>query len=141
MQHRRGAMWVLVRLSREDLHRLVWSEPMYVTAVRVGISGWAFADHCRRLAVPTPPNAWRRRSKRRRFARPPLPKNARVRQDLEYLEWRGTGPAPDAPLYQRLMGPVEQPVAVPKAIRDPHPLIQESIDLLRTHGLDVWKLR
>lgn len=44
-----------VRLSREELHALVWSEPMIRLADRFGISNFALSKICRDHAVPVPP--------------------------------------------------------------------------------------
>lgn len=41
-------------LSREQLHRLVWSMPMQRLAKQVGISDVAIAKHCRKLGIPVP---------------------------------------------------------------------------------------
>jgi hypothetical protein len=43
-----------VRLTREQLYDLVWSEPMQRLAKKIGISDVAIAKHCRKLGVPVP---------------------------------------------------------------------------------------
>lgn len=42
------------QLSREQLHKLVWSMPMQRLAKHVGISDVAIAKHCRKLGIPLP---------------------------------------------------------------------------------------
>src|SRR5262245_60205321 len=42
------------RISREDLYKAVWTEPMRVLAPRLGVSDVALAKACRRAAVPVP---------------------------------------------------------------------------------------
>lgn len=44
-----------VRLSREDLHALVWAEPMIRLAERFQITNFALSKVCRDHAVPMPP--------------------------------------------------------------------------------------
>src|ERR1700737_5046631 len=42
------------RISREELHQAVWSEPMRKVAKRFGVSDVALAKRCRRMAIPLP---------------------------------------------------------------------------------------
>ena len=42
------------RISREELHQAVWSEPMRTVAKRFGVSDVALAKRCRRMAIPLP---------------------------------------------------------------------------------------
>src|SRR5436305_1121986 len=42
------------RFTREELHALVWSEPMSKLAKRFGLSDVGFAKACRRANIPLP---------------------------------------------------------------------------------------
>jgi AcrR family transcriptional regulator len=46
------------RLSREALHRLVWSRPLGVVAAEFGITGNGLAKICDRLLIPHPPRGY-----------------------------------------------------------------------------------
>ncbi len=41
-------------LTREELHRLVWSTPMIKVAIELGVSGSYLARVCTALGVPRP---------------------------------------------------------------------------------------
>lgn len=45
-------------LSREDLHRLVWTAPVSELAQRFGITGAGLAKVCRRASIPVPPRGY-----------------------------------------------------------------------------------
>jgi hypothetical protein len=44
--------------TREELHALVWSQPMRTLAKSRGISDVALAKQCRKAGVPVPPRGW-----------------------------------------------------------------------------------
>lgn len=45
-------------MTREELHRRVWSQPMRTLAKSMGISDVALAKRCRAANVPVPPRGW-----------------------------------------------------------------------------------
>lgn len=48
-------------MTRNELYRAVWSDPVFHIAKRIGISNRSLLDVCRRAEVPTPPRGyWRR---------------------------------------------------------------------------------
>src|SRR5882724_1389961 len=64
----------IVALSREQLYRRVWSQPLSAVAKEVGVSGNALAKICSRLLVPHPSRGhWARIGGGKTLARPPLP--------------------------------------------------------------------
>lgn len=67
----------MVNMTREELHQLVWSEPMRTAAKSMGISDVALAKQCRKANVPVPPRGWwARKAAGKRVeleALPPLP--------------------------------------------------------------------
>jgi hypothetical protein len=44
-----------VRVSREELHRLVWERPMVQFAAEYGITGKGLAKICHHFEIPYPP--------------------------------------------------------------------------------------
>lgn len=63
-----------VRLTREELYALVWSEPMRTLAERFAISDVGLAKTCKRLNVPVPGlGYWRRKETGHPVRRTPLP--------------------------------------------------------------------
>ena len=67
----------MVNMTREELHQLVWSQPMRTAAKSMGISDVALAKQCRKANVPVPPRGWwARKAAGKRVeleALPPLP--------------------------------------------------------------------
>jgi hypothetical protein len=62
------------RLSRQELYKAVWSEPMRVLAPRLGVSDVALAKACRRAVVPVPERGfWAKRKVGARVEIPQLP--------------------------------------------------------------------
>jgi hypothetical protein len=68
------------RISRKDLYRLIWSEPITALAERFGISDVGLAKVCRRSDIPAPPRGyWAKTEAGGKFRRPDLPN----REDLK----------------------------------------------------------
>jgi hypothetical protein len=64
-----------VRLTREELHDLVWSRPMTEIAAEFGMSSVAFAKHCKTADVPRPGRGyWQQREAGQKPKRDKLPK-------------------------------------------------------------------
>ncbi|HMN47148.1 MAG TPA: TetR/AcrR family transcriptional regulator [Povalibacter sp.] len=63
-----------IALSRKELHRRVWSEPLGTVAREVGLSGSALAKICNRLLVPYPTRGyWVKVAAGQKPPREPLP--------------------------------------------------------------------
>jgi AcrR family transcriptional regulator len=63
-----------IALSRKELHRRVWSEPLGAVAREVGLSGSALAKICNRLLVPYPTRGyWVKVAAGQKPPREPLP--------------------------------------------------------------------
>jgi AcrR family transcriptional regulator len=63
-----------VALTRKELYRRVWAQPMSVVAKEVGLSGNALAKICNRLLVPYPPRGhWVKASAGKKAQKIPLP--------------------------------------------------------------------
>lgn len=62
-------------MTRDELHALVWSQPMRTLAQARGISDVALAKQCRKAGVPVPPRGWWARKEAGRHAPvQPLPR-------------------------------------------------------------------
>jgi AcrR family transcriptional regulator len=63
-----------IALTRKELYRRVWSQPISAVAKDIGLSGNALTKICNRLLVPYPPRGyWTKAAPRKQFAKPPLP--------------------------------------------------------------------
>lgn len=64
-----------LKLNREALYDLVWSEPIAKVAPKIGVSDVALAKICQKLSVPRPPRGyWARLAHGHAVTKPPLPK-------------------------------------------------------------------
>jgi len=64
-----------MRLTREAVYDLVWTEPMWTLAKRYGISDVGLAKICKKLRVPVPWRGyWARRQAGQNVRRTPLGK-------------------------------------------------------------------
>jgi hypothetical protein len=60
--------------TREELHKLVWSEPMKTVSARFGVSDVALAKACRRADIPVPERGyWARKAAGKPTIERPLP--------------------------------------------------------------------
>ena len=83
------------RISRKDLYRLIWSEPITALAERFGISDVGLAKVCRRSDIPAPPRGyWAKTDAGGKFQRPDLPD----REDLKSRRIR----------FRTSRGPIQQ---------------------------------
>jgi AcrR family transcriptional regulator len=115
-------------LSRKDLYRRVWSQPLKVVAEELGLSGSALAKICDRLLVPYPRRGyWGKFNAGKAPARVPLPAapEASARQ-VSISKNR----APSRRIRTRLE---------PAARRDQ--LFDVAIDLIRERGLNAASLK
>lgn len=117
-----------VRLTREELYRLVWSEPIRRAARRLGISDVMLAKHCRRLEVPRPGRGyWRRLACGQRLSPPPLPP-PKSRSTPSACVIRGSPPERRERPAHREPAPR---ISVESKLTAPHPLIRSTLDALR----------
>jgi hypothetical protein len=97
-------------LTRDELHALVWSEPMQRLARRFGISDVALAKRCRKVDIPLPGRGyWAGKSAGQRVRVRPLPKAPLgVPDDIEFndrppaeqVESRHEGPVWDQEQFE-----------------------------------------
>ncbi|WP_324715285.1 hypothetical protein U7230_07785 [Carboxydochorda subterranea] len=117
-----------VRLTREELYRLVWSEPIQRVARRLGISDVMLAKHCRRMEVPRPGRGyWQRVAVGQHLKPAPLPPPKSPQTP--------TACVIRAPTQQRRETPVQKETApevtVQSKLNAPHPLVRSTLDALR----------
>ncbi len=84
-------------VTREQLYRQVWAEPMTKVAARYEVSSNYLARVCEHLNVPRPPRGfWAKQNVGRAPERPPLP----AARPGEVLEWAKGDSVPDPPRFQ-----------------------------------------
>lgn len=78
-------------VSREDLHKQVWAEPMTTVATRFGVSSNYLARVCAQLKIPTPARGyWQQLRARVRVKQPALA----APEPGDVLEWVRDGTKP-----------------------------------------------
>jgi AcrR family transcriptional regulator len=117
-----------INLTRAQLYRRVWSEPIATVAATLGISGNAVTRICNRLLVPYPPRGyWARKRSGHALARPALP------------------PAPEKPASrltissQRARSRRTHRRLTPQARREQ--LLQVAEKIVGTHGLHAASMK
>ncbi len=122
-------------LTREELYKLVWSEPVQAVAGRFGMSDRGLAKLCERHAIPTPGRGyWRQKETGSPARRLPLPKLHPTHQALATVQLPEPQvvvhpivkpePPPDPPRVaaQRAFE-AANPIVVSELPDRPHPLV------------------
>lgn len=129
------------RISRRDLYKQVWSEPIVSLAKRYGISNVWLAKVCKRNKIPRPGRGfWAQKYSGRNIKNTPLPQGEKdwtiaitgFTHNIRNTEKRVSPFTIDTTLKRYLKG-----ISVPEALTDPHPLIRESLKLLNSCETDV----
>lgn len=130
-----------VRLTREELYELVWTEPMQTLAKKYGLSDVGLAKVCKRMRIPTPWRGyWARKAAGQQLGRDRLPKlAAALAEELAAVVIRKPSGARAAMIDD--VGPVSQQrsfealnenrILVQERLDNPHPLVQAAVHALR----------
>lgn len=116
-----------VTYSRDVLYEQVWAAPVRDVAKQYGVSGVALAKTCRKLAVPLPGRGYwaiRRAGKAPPTPKlPPLPPGVRTTMTA----------ARQPPERRGQVSPAtsDVQVTVPRALRNPHPLVAQARETLK----------
>jgi len=130
-------------MTREELHELVWSQPMRTLAASMGISDVALAKRCRTANVPVPPRGWWARKEAGKAVKieplPPLPfamANYFPALDRESMPdyvantgGEGDAALPPPPVFRDLaqvqaeIRAAVRPIKVPAVLTTPHPIV------------------
>jgi hypothetical protein len=129
------------RLTRRELHNLVWSTPVRTLAASFGISDVWLAKMCRKNGIPTPrPGYWAKKRAGKRVQKRGLPKS--VEPDEVVVTWEpaaaankpGQVPTPnyDADVVAALENATSlAPIAIPEDLAKPHRLVSRTRRILR----------
>lgn len=124
----------VVTLTREELHRRVWSAPLRAVAAEIGISDVGLAKACKRHSIPTPKQGyWLRRTDRKKTM-PLPPKHEDDSEVTFYINDSGVRPK----LQKTLKLEVEA-IDVPRDLSNAHPLVRATFEASRGVRFDVAK--
>ena len=124
-----------IRLSREQLYELVWSEPLTKIAASLKLSDVGLAKLCRRHKVPTPYRGyWARLANGQRPSKVPLPAGRDLPQSITIAPTPPPLPPPESKLPPDLLGELQsllqrETALAPKdqvaaTLHGAHPLVQ-----------------
>jgi len=130
----------IVKIDRKTLYEEVWEIPTSQLAQKYGISDVALSKICKKLNVPKPPRGyWARKSVGQHVRREKLPK-LRAGQPFEHrLELRSGSSNSIEEDAEELSSESKKiisktktivPIRVSKALRSPHPLVQQAAEVL-----------
>jgi hypothetical protein len=121
----------VMKISRRELYDQVWSIPMWSLAKRYGLSDVGLSKICKKHDIPSPSRGyWAKAESRRKPKQIPLP-----RKDAdEIIEIR---PNPfhnsDSESKERVASKdPEERIIVAEELKNPHPLVKQSGDILKT---------
>jgi hypothetical protein len=116
-----------VRLTREELYKLVWSKPMTDIAAEFGMSSVAFAQYCKELHIPRPGRGyWQQIACGQKSARDRLPKVTNATPEAVVIakyERPGLGRRPPRELAK---------IEVPERIGRYHPTVKKLDETLHS---------
>jgi len=125
-----------IKLSRDELYRKVWEQPVSVVAKEYGISDVGLAKICRRLQVPIPGlGYWAKKRHGKLVEQIPLPPPpADTKLDLTINTYRKVAPDPEQLDKATEIIDAEElkanEVRVSDALTDPHPAVARSLKIL-----------
>jgi len=115
----------VVKLSRKELYKEIWTTPARLLAGRFGISDVGLAKTCKRMGIPRPPRGyWRRKETGRKVEVPPLPPPKPTDQ-LTAEFYPMLHPRSPKPPSRELI-----PVEVFQSFDQPHPLVALTLERL-----------
>ncbi len=115
-------------ISRKELYRQVWAEPMVKVAKSYGLSDRGLAKICQRNDIPRPPRGyWAKKAVGIDVERSRLPRPNS--NDIILIQASGYQAAPKSDHYPRSDDVLFQiqKIHVPGTLSDPHPLVQKTL--------------
>lgn len=117
-----------VTISREELYRQVWQEPMTKVAPRYGLSDVGLAKVCRKYDIPRPPvGHWAKLGFGHHVEQTPLPElDDESLQEIHFFreQFFGVATQPTVPVRDAIT------VEVAARLSNPHALVSQSKDIL-----------
>jgi hypothetical protein len=131
----------ITEISRRELYEQVWTEPMSTLAKKYCISDVGLAKICKRNGIPRPGRGyWARIQARQRVQRTPLP-----HKDIEKIIQIQANPHnihnPEMKeIFNKVipvMAQLDKRIAVAGTLRNPHPSVRKSAEILKSSEPDV----
>jgi hypothetical protein len=123
-----------IKLTRRELYKQVWSEPMTKLAERYGLSDVGLAKICKKNRIPRPTRGyWARKQAGNAPKRTPLPPGDSDKIiEIHHNPLSMSNPEMENVIEKEIssMKNKESPIVVPKTLRNPHPLVEQSVAIL-----------
>ena len=129
-----------VKIDRKTLYEEIWKIPTAQLAKKYGITDVALSKICKKLNIPKPPRGyWARKSAGQQVGRQKLPKLRSGQPFEHHLEIRSglTNSSEEkendiSSESKKIISKTKTlvPIHVSKALRNPHPLIQQAAEVL-----------
>ena len=124
-----------VKLRRSELYEQVWTVPMWTLGPKYGLSDVGLAKICRKHNIPRPPRGyWVKKESIRKTKQIPLP-----RKDTDEIIEIQANPFHDSnsevlekALQEGAPKNPEERILVSEVLRNPHPLVKESSEFLKS---------
>ena len=120
-------------ISRQDLYNQVWETPVTQLAKKYGLSDVGFAKICKKHNIPRPPRGyWARKAAGQRLEKVPLP-NQSSNEIIEISPNLSNqfGTTMDSKILHQIECEQEfPPIVVAKSLRNPHPFVSQSAEIL-----------
>jgi len=121
----------IIEITRKELYEQVWTEPVMQLAKRYGFSDVWLAKICRKYNIPRPPRGyWARKQSGQKIPRTPLPKEkdgSIIKIYVRPFDAREKDVTEKKAISERRAIPN---IVVPEVLKDPHPLIKTSSEIL-----------
>ena len=121
-------------ISRKDLYKQVWAEPMRALAKQYGLSDVGLAKICKKHNIPRPPRGyWAKRQAGEAPEQPPLPRRPDKIIEIFPSSYNSLGSEEEAALAEvSSENEIDKPIIVPETLRKSHALVKESADIIKT---------
>jgi hypothetical protein len=119
-----------IALTRQDLYKKVWSEPIVHVAERLGMSGRGLGKMCARYRIPVPPRGWwAKKQHGHRVRQTPLPE-VTVKEQIVFEPKDTIEKQADPPEIAREKT-AEWRIEVPEDLAITHPLVKRAAAAIR----------
>ncbi len=113
-----------IELSREELYELIWSKPADTLAKELGITGTGLAKICKRFDIPRPGNGYWMKKEAGTAPQPsPLPPALEIATQTITIK---------RSKKKKKALPEDEKVVVPDSLDNPHPLVAETLQRLKS---------
>ena len=131
-------------ISRAELYRLVWAEPLTRLVERFGVSDVGLRKICQRHDIPLPPQGYRQRAQAGR-AQPPAPLPRAGEQEMIELPALAVASEFATDLMDRVYGPLieaesrpDRRIEVPSEVDLKHPIAKRILKALKAAVPDMY---